>query len=177
MVQTAASELKPKVSRGVLFSYGARHSHKPQSPCLVSGVQRVIWRPLSYDVARRQWQKCDSQSPGLPYTWHLPGLRRQTLERGQWLRQELPDWTKWRTGKPGVPQSMGSQRAGYDQVTTQQQQIPLALHPSSHHRIPFHSIPDWELEDPAHIPPGLGRSLLVIHHSSGGSLFLCNHEE
>ena len=31
-------------------------------------------------------------------------------------------WKRWRTGKPGVLQSMESQRFGLDPVTTQQQQ-------------------------------------------------------
>ena len=55
------------------------------------------------------------------------GRRRRGQQRMRWLMASLTQWTWvwansrrwWRTGRPGVLQSMGSQRVGYDLATEQ----------------------------------------------------------
>ena len=59
------------------------------------------------------------------------GRRRRGWQRTRWMSSQT-QWTWvwansgrwWRTGKPGVLQSMGSQRAGHDWATEQQQKLP-----------------------------------------------------
>ena len=56
------------------------------------------------------------------------GRRRRGRQRMRWL-DSITDsmdmnlsklWKRWRTGRPGVLQSLGSQRVGHDQVTEKQ---------------------------------------------------------
>ena len=55
----------------------------------------------------------------------IEGRRRRGRQRLRWLDGIMPQWTwvwtnsgrSWRTGKPGVLQSMGSQRVGHKWVT------------------------------------------------------------
>ena len=63
----------------------------------------------------------------------IEGWRRRGWQRIRWGWMASPThWTWvwvssgswWWTGKPGVLQSMGSQRAGHDWATAQQQQFP-----------------------------------------------------
>ena len=61
----------------------------------------------------------------------IEGRKRSGWQRMRWL-DSITDWMDmsfwassrrwWRTGKPGVPQSMGSQSVGHNLVTEQQQQ-------------------------------------------------------
>ena len=65
----------------------------------------------------------------------IEGRRRRGRQRMRWLDASPTQWTwvwassegRWWTGKPGVLQSMGSQRVGHDWVTEQQQQQPYFL--------------------------------------------------
>ena len=58
---------------------------------------------------------------------------------GGWMAS-LTQWTwvwassqrQWRTGKPGMLQSMGSQRVGHDWATEKQQQVPFELSLKNH---------------------------------------------
>ena len=93
------------------------------------------WRKSTLDI---YWEDCYwSWSSNTLATW----FEELTHQKRPWcwerLRSERHGWMAsptqwtwvwagsgrwWRTGKPGVLQSMGSQRVGYDRVTEQQQQ-------------------------------------------------------
>ena len=55
----------------------------------------------------------------------IEGKRRRGWQRMRWLTQWTWVWASsgrwWRTGKPGILQSMGSQKVGHDWATEQQQ--------------------------------------------------------
>ena len=61
----------------------------------------------------------------------IKGRRRRRRQRTRCLDASLTQWTRvwarsgrwWRTGKPGVLYSMGSQRVRHDWATEQQQQL------------------------------------------------------
>ena len=61
----------------------------------------------------------------------IKGRRRRRRQRTRYLDASLTQWTRvwarsgrwWRTGKPGVLYSMGSQRVRHDWATEQQQQL------------------------------------------------------
>ena len=65
----------------------------------------------------------------------IEGRRRRGRQRTRWLMASPTQWTWvwassgrwWRTGKPGVLQSMGSQRVWQDWATEQQQYISKSI--------------------------------------------------
>ena len=71
----------------------------------------------------------------------IEGARRRGQWRMRWLMASLTHWTWvwaksrrwWRMGKPGMLQSMGLQRIGYDWATEQQQQPTPGFFPGEFH--------------------------------------------
>ena len=54
-----------------------------------------------------------------------------SLTQWTWAWASSGRW--WRTGRPGVLQSMQSQRVGHDWATEQQQQVPVDFSNTTHH--------------------------------------------
>ena len=61
-----------------------------------------------------QWTQPSWHQPWMPWGWM--GINHPT----QWTRISANSQRQWRTGKPGVLQSMGLQRVGHDFATEQQ---------------------------------------------------------
>ena len=64
-------------------------------------------------------------------TWVQSLVQEDPLEKGMSTYSSILAWEIPRTGKPGVPQSMGSQRVGHDLATEQQRNF---RHLSAHQR-------------------------------------------
>ena len=110
---------------------------KGQSPpdCRVRAwlsILKASELPLHHRFLAHPWVSGSGTEHHLPFLESLSGTtlgskRGEGGDRGQdgWMASSTP-WTwansRWRTGKPGVLQSMGSQRAGHDWVTEQQPQ-------------------------------------------------------
>ena len=105
-------EIKPVNPKGNQFwIFTGRTNAEAEAP--------ILWLP-------------DAESTHLktPWCWERLKAGGEGDYRGQdgWIAS-LTQWTwiwacsgRWaRTGKPGMPQSVGSQRVGYDRVTVQQQ--------------------------------------------------------
>ena len=66
----------------------------------------------------------------------IEGRRRRGWQRTRWLMASLTQWTWvwascgrwWRTGKPGVLQSMGSKRVRHNRATEQQSHLYKSIH-------------------------------------------------
>ena len=83
-------------------------------------MQRADWLEEKDPDAGKDWR----QEKGMTDGWMA------SLTQWTWVRANSGKW--WRTGKPGVLQSMGLQRVRHNWVTEQQ-----------HTPIGFHSAPGW----------------------------------
>ena len=102
--------INPKGNQPWIFTW--RSDAKAETP--------ILWSP---DAKPTQWKR--------PWCWERLRSRGEGGNRGwdgwmasstQWIWVCANSGREWRTRKPGVLQSMGSQRAGHDQATEQQQQ-------------------------------------------------------
>ena len=80
----------------------------------------------------------------------------------QWTRVWASSETWWRTGKPGVLQSMGSPRAGRDWVTKQRQQLWVNLNKLLEHLKPPRPVP--LLSNDNSYSMNLSRGLIKVMH-------------
>ena len=108
------------------------HSLSPPSPPALSLSQNqdlFQWISSSYQ-SPKYWSflmKANSLEKTLG---KIEGRRRRERQRTDGWMASVTQWTwvwpssrrRWRTGMPGVLQSIGSQRVGHDWVTEQQQQ-------------------------------------------------------
>ena len=108
------TSLKPHKSSPNIFLYTVQYDELHNS---MEGFQI----PKQNDVSRRPWHIPKDKEDGLS-TWlptfgvHLVGGTWNALSSWQgWKWRLLGSW--WWTGKPGVLQSMGSQRVGHDWAT------------------------------------------------------------
>ena len=112
-----------------LHEYGEGNGNPFQYSCLENPMDRGVWWANVYEVAQ-SWTQLkrlsSSSSSSLSWCWERLRAGGEGDKRGwdgwmasltQWTWVWVDSGSWWWTGRPGVLQSMGSQRVGHDWVT------------------------------------------------------------